>query len=76
MIVDGAGNIAFLRAVHSYERAEMTSVFVTFCHTAQLITPGIYALVLGVFALPAVFTVGGLGFLSMAWLARYLPKKM
>lgn len=76
VIVDGAGNIAFLRAVHSYERAEMTSVFVTFRHTAQLITPGIYALVLGVFALPAVFTVGGLGFLSMAWLARYLPKKM
>jgi ACDE family multidrug resistance protein len=75
-IVDGAGNIPFLRAVHPYERAEMTSVFVTYRHTAQLVTPGVFSLVLGVFALPAVFVVGGTGFVAMAWLARYLPKKL
>ncbi|MBO6520343.1 MAG: MFS transporter [Rhodospirillales bacterium] len=75
-IVDGAGNIPFLRAVHPYERAEMTSVFVTYRHTAQLVTPGAFSLVLGFFALPAVFVAGGAGFLSMAWLARYLPKRL
>lgn len=75
-IVDGAGNVPFLRAVHPYERAEMTSVFVTYRHTAQLVTPGVFSLVLGVFALPAVFVVGGVGFVSMAWLARYLPKRL
>ncbi len=75
-IVDGAGNVPFLRAVHPYERAEMTSVFVTYRHTAQLVTPGVFSLVLGVFALPAVFVVGGAGFVSMAWLARYLPKRL
>lgn len=75
-LVDGAGNIPFLRSVHSYERAEMTSVYVTYRHTAQLLTPGVFSLVLGVFALPAVFIVGGTCFLSMAWLARYLPKKL
>ena len=75
-IVDGAGNIPFLRAVHPYERAEMTSVFVTYRHSAQLMTPGVFSLVLGFFALPAVFVAGGVGFLSMAWLSRYLPKRL
>ncbi|WNK01603.1 MFS transporter [Thalassospiraceae bacterium LMO-JJ14] len=75
-LVDGAGNIPFLRAVHPYERAEMTSVFVTYRHTAQLLTPGVFSLVLGFFALPAVFVAGGACFLSMAWLAKYLPKKL
>lgn len=76
IIVDGVGNAYFLRAVHPHERAEMTSVFVTFRQTAQLLTPGIFTLLLGVFALPAVFVAGGLNCLLMAWLARYLPKRM
>lgn len=76
IIVDGVGNAHFLRAVHPHERAEMTSVFVTFRPTAQLITPGLFALVLGVFALPAVFVLGGLNCVVMAFLARWLPKKM
>ena len=76
IIIDGVGNVHFLRAVHPYERAEMTSVFVTFRQTAQLVTPGIFAAILGVFALPAVFVAGGIGCLGMAWLARYLPKKL
>jgi len=75
-IVDGAGNIPFLRAVHPYERAEMTSVFVTYRHTAQIITPGVFSLVLGIYALPAVFVAGGTSMLAMAWLAKYLPKKL
>jgi len=75
-IVDGAGNIPFLRAVHSYERAEMTSVFVTYRHTAQIVTPGVFSVVLGMFALPAVFVVGGTSMLVMAWLSKYLPKRL
>ncbi len=75
-IVDGAGNIPFLRAVHPYERAEMTSVFVTYRHTAQLVTPGAFSLILGFFALPVVFVAGGGAFLSMAWLSRYLPRRL
>jgi len=75
-IVDGAGNIPFLRAVHPYERAEMTSVFVTYRHTAQIVTPGVFSVVLGMFALPAVFVVGGTSMLAMAWLSKYLPKRL
>lgn len=75
-IVDGAGNIPFLRAVHPYERAEMTAVFVTYRHTAQIVTPGVFSVVLSVFALPAVFAAAGVSFLGMAWLSRYLPKRL
>lgn len=75
-MIDGAGNIPFLRAVHPYERSEMTSVFVTFRQTAQLITPGIFAVVLSTFALPAVFVAAGIGAGGMAFLARNVPKRL
>jgi ACDE family multidrug resistance protein len=75
-LIDGAGNIPFLRAVHPYERSEMTSVYVTFRQTAQLITPGIFALVLSTFTLPAVFVAGGIGAGAMAVLARFVPKRL
>lgn len=75
-MIDGAGNTPFLRAVHPYERSEMTSVFVTFRQTAQLITPGVFAVVLSTFALPAVFVAAGVGAGAMAALARYVPKRL
>lgn len=75
-MIDGAGNIPFLRAVHPFERPEMTSVFVTFRQTAQLITPGVFAVVLSAFALPAVFVAAGIGAGAMAFLARHVPKRL
>lgn len=75
-IIDGAGNTPFLRAVHPHERSEMTSVYVTFRQTAQLITPGVFAVVLSSFALPAVFVAGGIGAGAMAVLSRYIPKRL
>ncbi len=42
--IDGAGNLLFLRAVHTYERAEMTTVFVSFRDVAQLAPPTICSL--------------------------------
>ncbi|MGY8994937.1 MAG: MFS transporter [Alphaproteobacteria bacterium] len=74
-MIDGAGNMLFLRAVHPYERAEMTSVFATFRDTSQIGPPGIFSLLLMTFALPAVFVAGGLGMLVMAWYARYVPRQ-
>lgn len=75
-MIDGAGNIPFLRAVHPYERSEMTSVFVTFRQTSQLITPGVFAIVLSTFALPAVFVAAGIGAGAMTLLARNIPKRL
>ncbi len=74
--IDSAGNTPFMRAVHPYERAAMTSVFLTFRHASALVSPGIFAVVLWFFPLGAVFIVAGTIALGIALLARYLPKQM
>jgi len=75
-LVDGAGNVPFLRAVHPYERSEMTSVFMTYRHGSNLAAPGLFAGVLSFFALPAIFVTGGLWLLGMSILSRAIPKRM
>jgi hypothetical protein len=75
-MIDGAGNVPFLRAVRHYERAAMTSVFMTFRHAGSLIVPGVLALVLWVLPLPFVFVTGGVMVLGMAALSRYIPRGM
>jgi len=75
-ITDGAGNVPFMRAVRSYERAEMTTVFATYRDAARLSLPALYAGILQVFALPAVFMTSALIMFGNAWLARNLPRRM
>ena len=75
-VIDGAGNVPFLRAVHHYERTAMTSVFMTFRHVGALVVPGFLAVVLWVLPLPSVFAVGGTMILVMAGLSRYIPRRM
>jgi len=74
-IIDGAGNVPFLRTVHPLERSEMTAVFATYRDASQLAPPGVFALLLKVFELPAVFLAGGLGMLVIAHFARFLPRR-
>jgi MFS family permease len=73
-LIDGAGNSLFLRAVHPYERSEMTAVFISFRDAAQLGPPALFALLLGIFELPAVFVAGGLMMVAMARLTRHIPR--
>lgn len=75
-MVDGAGNVPFLRAVHPHERADMTSVYTTYRHGTSLFTPGLFAAVLAFLPLNFVFVSGGLAVMGMAWLAGFLPKKL
>jgi MFS family permease len=75
-MIDGAGNVPFLRAVHPYERAAMTSVFMTFRHVGSLLIPGALAVVLLLLPLPFVFVAGGAMALAMAALARNIPRRM
>ena len=75
-VIDGAGNVPFLRAVHPYEREAMTSVYMTFRHAGALGTPGIFALVLAVAPLPFVFVASaGIAF-AMAGLSQFIPRKL
>lgn len=74
--LDALGNIPFLRAVHHYERSEMTSVFRTYIEASQLLPAAAYAAVLTVAPLPSVFVVLGTVLLVSAWYARHLPKSL
>ena len=65
----------FLRAARGHERAEMTAVFITYREVAQLGPPGVFSVLLTVFALPAVFVVSGASMVSMLIFTRYIPKR-
>ena len=73
-IIDGAGNVLFLRAVHPHERPEMTTVFATYRDAGNLVPPAVFAALLKAFELPAVFVAGGVGFLVLARFARFIPR--
>lgn len=75
-ITDGAGNLPFLRAVHSHERAEMTAVYTTYRDSARATLPALYALLLLMFPLPAVFYASSAIMLGCAALARNIPKRL
>ena len=72
--IDGAGNVPFLRAVRPLQRAQMTSVFMTFRHVASLTMPAMFTLVLSVAPLAGVFIASGVIALSMSALSRHLPR--
>jgi MFS family permease len=74
--IDVAGNLLFLRAVHTYERAEMTTVFVSFCDVAQLAPPAICSLLLSLFRLSSVFIAAGSMMLVAAALSSRIPRRL
>lgn len=74
-MLDGGGNSLYLRAVHPYERSEMTAVFASYRDATQLLPPAIFAALLTAFQLPAVFVAGGVMMLGMSGLARYIPRR-
>jgi MFS transporter, ACDE family, multidrug resistance protein len=75
-ITDGAGNMPFLRAVHPHERAEMTAVYTTYRDSARATMPALYAVLLLVFPLSAVFFASGTIMLGLAGLAQYIPRRL
>ncbi|MEM7293327.1 MAG: MFS transporter, partial [Pseudomonadota bacterium] len=75
-MLDGVGNVLFFRAVRAHQRTEMAAVFVTYRDTGQLITPGVFALLLTQFALPVVFLSASIWMLIAGVFARYIPRKL
>ncbi len=75
-IIDAAGNVPFLRAVHPHERPEMITVYNSFRGVSQTVPPGVFALLLKALELPAVFVAGGAAMAGLAWLCRFLPRRL
>jgi MFS transporter, ACDE family, multidrug resistance protein len=74
--LDGVGNLLFLRAVHPYERAEMTTVFISYRDVAQLAPPGLFSVLLVFLPLASVFAVSGAAMLALGALTRYIPRRL
>lgn len=74
--LDAVGNVPFMLAVRSRERPEMTTVYATYRDIADLGPPGIFALLLKAFELPAVFVASGLAMLGLAYMSRRLHPRL
>ena len=75
--LDAVGSAPFLRAVHVYERPQMTAVYRTYLDMSELLPPLAYAVILGFTGLGGVFVALGLFCAICAWLSfRHLPRSM
>ena len=74
--LDAVGNTPFLRAVRPLQREEMTGVFSIYRDMSQLLPPALFAVILGVLPVHAVFAAAGVWMLVTAWFARYLPRRL
>ena len=75
--LDALGSTAFMRAVRSYERPQMSAVYRTYLDFSELLPPLAYSIVLAFFGLDGVFVTLGI-FVAICGLLtwRYLPKSM
>jgi MFS family permease len=76
VLCDSVGNTLFYRAVHSWERSEMATVFGSYRSVSSLAFPGVYSGVLAIFPLPAVFIFTGIGMIATSALTRFIPARM
>jgi len=76
MVLDGLGNIPFLRAVRPLERPQMATVFRTYIDLSSLLPAALYSVLLSFFDIRAVFFACGAWMLVAAFVARYLPRRM
>jgi MFS family permease len=75
--LDAVGNVPYLRAVHPFERPQMTSVHRTNLDMSELLPPFISAIILGFTGLGGVFAALGLFCAFCGWMSwRHLPRSM
>ena len=76
VLCDSVGNTLFYRAVRSWERSAMATVFMSYRPISSLAFPGVYSGVLVIFPLPAVFVLTGFGMLATSLMTRFIPARM
>lgn len=75
--LDAVGGVAFYRAVHPHERAEMTSVYRSYIDMSELVPQIVYGILLAFFGLGAVFGALAVVLAACAALSwRHLPKRL
>ena len=76
VLCESVGNTLFYRAVRSWERSAMATVFMSYRPISALAFPGVYSGVLAIFPLPAVFVFTGFGMLATSLMTRFIPARI
>jgi MFS family permease len=74
--LDSVAAVTFLRAVRSWERPQMSTVFSIYRDAASVIPPAFFSILLTLFPLPSVFIATAIFSLICSALALLLPRSM
>ncbi len=74
--LDSVAAVTFLRAVRSWERPQMSTVFSIYRDAASVVPPAFFAILLTLFPLPSVFIATAIFSCICSLLALFLPKSM
>jgi MFS family permease len=74
--LDSVAAVTFLRAVRSWERPQMSTVFSIYRDAASIVPPAIFAVLLTVFPLSSVFIATAVFSFICCVLALFLPRSM
>jgi MFS family permease len=74
--LDSVAAVTFLRAVRSWERPQMSTVFSIYRDAASVVPPAFFAILLTLFPLPSVFIATAVFSFFCSLLALFLPRSM
>jgi MFS family permease len=74
--LDSVVMVTFLRAVRSWERPQMSTVFSIYRDAASIVPPAFFSLLLTVFPLHSVFIATAIFMAGCSLLALFLPKRL
>jgi MFS transporter, ACDE family, multidrug resistance protein len=75
-IIDGPGNIPFLRATRSHERPAMAGIYMTYRDVSQFAPIAVFSLILTVAQLTTAFLTFAAVLFSAAWMSRLIHPRL
>jgi len=75
-IIDGPGNIPFLRATRPHERPAMAGIYMTYRDVSQFAPVALFSLILSVAELTTAFLAFAAALFSAAWLSRLIHPRL
>ena len=75
-IIDGPGNIPFLRATRPHERPAMAGIYMTYRDISQFAPVAVFSLILTVAELTTAFLTFAVVLFGAAWLSRLIHPRL
>jgi MFS family permease len=75
-IIDGPGNIPFLRATRPHERPAMAGIYMTYRDISQFAPGAVFSLILAVAELTTAFLIFAAVLFGTAWLSRLINPRL